>query len=76
MYMGCDKEEIQILFNNFMNDFKFIKDFIQDKDNHAYENWKAGGFIVDENVFSLYKDVAEAFDAAMANFETEEEEDE
>lgn len=76
MYMGCDKEEIQTLFNNFMNDFNFIKDFVKDNDNAAYQNWKLGGFIVDENMFSMYKNATEAFDAAMANFETEEGEDE
>lgn len=75
MYMGCDKEELKSLFKDFMGDFRYFKDFIKSTNRAAYENWKAGGFLVDNNIVSMYNTMEQAFDSALDNLEDEEEEE-
>jgi len=73
--MGCDKEELQSLFEDFLQDFHYFKDFIKAYNRAAYENWKAEGFLVDNNIISMYKTMEQAFDSALDNLEKEEEEE-
>lgn len=75
MYYGMDREELQSAFDSFMSDFIFLKDFIKSTNRAAYENWKAGGFLVDNNIVSMYNTMEQAFDSALDNLEDEEEEE-
>ena len=75
MYMGCDKEELKSLFDDFMRDFRYFKDFIKSTNRAAYENWKAGGFLVDKDIISMYNTMEQAFDSALDNLEDEEAEE-
>ena len=41
-----------------LNDlFQEIKDEVKERDKRLYEEWKAGGFIVDTNVMSMYPNI-------------------
>jgi hypothetical protein len=74
MYLGCDKEELQSLFEDFLKDFYYFKDFIKHANRAAFENWKAGGFLVDKDIISMYNTMETAFESALNNLEEEEEE--
>ena len=74
MYYGMDRDELKSVFDAFMTDFVFLKEFIKSADRAAYENWKAGGFLVDNDILSMYNTMEQAFDSALDNLEEEEEE--
>jgi hypothetical protein len=59
---------MQDMFNNFMRDYKSIKQFIKDYAPEEYERWKAGGSLVDDNVYSMYPSIGPTFDYAIENF--------
>lgn len=66
-----DSEEVRDLFEDFMRDYKALKDFIKQSAPQEYERWKAGGFLVDDNTVSMYPAIGRAFDTALENFEIE-----
>lgn len=37
--------------------FSQIKEEVRNRDKHLYERWKAGGFIVDNDILSMYPNV-------------------
>ena len=76
MYMGMDQEELQKLFDDFMDDYRFLKGFIETHGGHDFQNWKAGGFLLDNNVVSMYQTMEQAFDSAMDNMPVEEDDEE
>lgn len=76
MYYGMDRDELKSVFDAFMTDFVFLKEFIKSTDRASYENWKAGGFLVDNNIVSMYNTMEQAFESALGNLEEEEEEEE
>ena len=76
MYLGMDQEELQKLFDNFMDDYRFLKGFIEANCGHDFKNWKAGGFLIDHNVVSMYKTMEQAFDSAVANMPVDDEDEE
>lgn len=56
---------------NILNSLEIIKDAVRQRDKHLYEQWKAGGFLVDGNILSMYPNVETVVDRL-----TEGEEDE
>jgi len=42
------------LINNVYANWDLIKRLIKQEDPQLYEQWKAGGYLVDEDVFSIY----------------------
>lgn len=42
------------LIDNVYADWDLIKRLIKEKDPLLYERWKAGGYLVDEDVLSMY----------------------
>ena len=70
-YLGLDPDEMRDMFNNFMSDYWSIKQFIKDYAPEEYERWKAGGHLVDNNVYSMYPSIGPTFDSALENFEDE-----
>lgn len=61
--------------NNMLADFDNIKRTVKDKDPLLFEQWKAGGFIVDNNVVSMYPNIEEVVEQLAAEEESEEEEE-
>lgn len=49
-------EEMIVLYVN-------IKRAIQNNDPHLYERWKAGGFIIDPDIISMYPDMGKVIDS-------------
>lgn len=45
---------LQERFDKMMSLYEELKYEIQQSDKHLYEQWKAGGFIVDDDVMSMY----------------------
>ena len=46
-------------FNNLIDLFQKIKRQVRRKDNRLYEQWKAGGFIIDSDIMSMYPNLEE-----------------
>lgn len=59
-------------FQNFMELYDNIKNEIRRKNKHLYEQWKAGGFLVDDNIVSYYPNLSKV----MESFEDDDETDE
>ena len=78
-YLGLDPDEMRDMFNNFMSDYKSIKQFIKDYAPEEYQRWKAGGFLVDDSIYRIYPSIVPTFDYAIENFidelDNEEEDD-
>lgn len=71
-YLGLDPEEMQDMFRGFMSDYRSIKQFIKDyAPKEYYERWKAGGFLLDDDIYSMYPTIEPVFDRALENFEEE-----
>lgn len=51
-----------------------LKEQIRRADAHLYERWKAGGFLVDDDIMSMYPSLSEVVDTLDG--EEDEEEDE
>ena len=75
MYYGMDRDALNSVFDAVMTDFACLKDFINSTDGVTYENWKAGGFLVDNNIVSMYNTMEQAFESALDNLGEEEEEE-
>ncbi len=50
-------------FEILMEGFNSFKELVRRKSNIAYERWKAGGFIVDSNIMSMYPNAEETFES-------------
>lgn len=53
---------VEQAYANLCNSFEFLKKTIRTEDKNLYEQWKAGGFLVDENVVSMYPNIHEVYD--------------
>lgn len=45
--------------DEFLCLYNEIKDEIRQKDKWFYERWKAGGFLVDEDIISMYPHIGQ-----------------
>ena len=54
--------------------FGRIKNEVRRRDPALYERWKAGGFLVDDDIYSMYPNVTEVVDQLLGSDEKEEEE--
>jgi hypothetical protein len=61
VYPSPDKEKkmdgMREQFDEMMGLYQAIKRKIRQLDPHLYERWKAGGFIVDKDIVSMYPDL-------------------
>lgn len=55
--------------------YQELKQFVQTNDKHLFERWKAGGFLIDENIVSSYPNIVQVFEQ-LDEEETHEETDE
>ena len=47
-------EESQQLIEALINRYQKVKHIIQQEDPDFYEQWKAGGFLIDSDIVSMY----------------------
>ena len=62
-------------FDKLMDLYQQIKQQIRQKDKHLYEQWKAGGFLVDNDIVSMYPDLTKVMETLCDDEEEYEEED-
>ena len=55
--------ELKDLHDEMMGLYNTIKREVASRNQNLYERWKAGGFIVDDNVCSMYPNSGEVMDA-------------
>lgn len=53
--------------------FESFREIVRSSDKHLYERWKAGGFIVSEDIMSMYPNITEVYEALNDESEDEEE---
>ncbi len=75
-YLGLDPDEMQSMFTDFISDYRSIKQFIKDYAPEEYQRWKAGGFLLDDDIVSMYPTIGPVFDSAIENFTDEIDEEE
>lgn len=46
--------ELMESYIRLMEEYNFLKHEVRRKDKRLYEQWKAGGFIVDTDILSMY----------------------
>jgi hypothetical protein len=63
--------DLQILFDDMMKFYRVIKQEVYARSPYLYERWKAGGFLVDNNV-STYPSLAKVIDILDNNTVEEE----
>ena len=66
--------ELNSLENNLFSAFNDLKSEIRRRDKTLYEQWKAGGFLIDSNVVSMYPNAEDVI--AILQDEIDDENDE
>jgi hypothetical protein len=63
-------------FEQMMALYEELKREVRRRDPHAYERWKAGGFLVDNEILSMYPALEEVVDRLNYDEDDDEEEEE
>lgn len=58
-----DVKELNEIENQLFTAFNNLKRFVRLKNESLYERWKAGGFLVDNNIVSMYPNAEEVLEA-------------
>jgi hypothetical protein len=66
--------DLQLSLEEINNGMEYIKRICKENDKNLYERWKAGGFIVDTNIVSMYPNVDEVVGSLIDDLEEDEEE--
>lgn len=69
-------KEIQQTLEEFLEAYDILKRYIRQKDRHQFERWKAGGYIVDPDVMSMYPNLENVLEAIDDPDEEDEDEEE
>lgn len=67
--MECEFQED---FNKLMDLYHSIKQEVQRKDHHLYARWKAGGFLIDNDIISMYPNLEQVVESLASQEEEEE----
>lgn len=68
--------EIHECYNELLESFEFIKEYVRRSDRHLFERWKAGGFLVDTSIVSQYPNIEEVMESlGTDDYEDEDEEE-
>lgn len=67
--------DLQQSLEEINNGMEYIKRICKENDKNLYERWKAGGFIVDTNIVSMYPNVDEVVGSLIDDLEEDEEEE-
>ena len=71
-----DDQELQESFDEMMSLYEDIKSEVKRRNKHAYESWKAGGFLIDDDIISMYPYLGKVVESLTEEVEEEEEEEE
>ena len=47
-------DELRESYDQLMEAYNFIKTEVRRRDKHLYERWKAGGFLIDDDIISMF----------------------
>lgn len=70
------KQEIEESFNKLMEAYNEFKTMVRQEDKILYERWKAGGFLVDDDILSMYPNALEVFNILSEKAQDEDEDSE
>lgn len=68
--------ETQKMYHEMMCLYGKLKHLVKTENRRLYEQWKAGGFIIDPDILSMYPCLEEVIEKITEDTEEEEEEDE
>lgn len=68
--------ELSEKYEQMMELYCELKQEIRMRDKYLYERWKAGGFLVDEDIMSIYPDIHEVVETLTSREDEEEYEEE
>ena len=54
-----DRDELDERISTFLQDYAILKEEVRRADSRLYEQWKAGGFLVDSDIMSMYPNLEE-----------------
>jgi hypothetical protein len=63
-------------FEELLEIYEELKREVKHRDPHEFERWKAGGFLVDDNIMSMYPHLGQVVDKLDVEDEDEELDDE
>jgi len=66
---------MQEKFDHMIELYNELKEEIRRKDKYLYEQWKAGGFIVDDDIMSMYPSLPKVIERLTNEEEEESDED-
>lgn len=66
--------EREDLLDVLMRAYNEIKENIRQTDSRLYQQWKAGGFLVDTDIVSMYPNISEVVESLTESEEEDEEE--
>lgn len=55
-------EEVTQSYEVMMKAYNAFKKLIRSKDKHLFERWKAGGYIIDDDIISMYPNATEVYE--------------
>lgn len=58
-------EELRKEFTSFMESYNKIKNEVSKRDSHRYERWKAGGFVIDTTIVSMYDNLEDVIESII-----------
>lgn len=58
--MVINRLQLQRKYDSFISLYEELKENVRKADKNLYERWKAGGFLVDNDIMSMYPTLGEA----------------
>jgi uncharacterized protein YktA (UPF0223 family) len=71
---SIDKQELEECYNDMIESYEAFKRIVRQSDKRLFQNWQNGGFIIDDNIVTSYKNATEIYYELMER-ETEDFED-
>jgi hypothetical protein len=68
-------KEVQQILEEFLEAYDFLKRYIKGKDRHQFERWKAGGYIIDPDIMSMYPNLEQVLESLEPDEDEEDEEE-
>lgn len=66
--------DLEQKYDEFLCLYEELKQEVRKKDQHLYEKWKAGGFLVDDDIISMYPTLGRVVEDLTSEEEPEDEE--
>lgn len=54
-----ENEELHDAIDKLLCDYSDVKRMVKQENPYFYERWKAGGFLIDEDIMSMYPSLGE-----------------